>query len=308
MAASSVATRRAAAPSVMPEALPAVTVPPARNTGGSLASDSAVMPSRGCSSCSTRVSPLRPSTSSGAISRSKRPLLRAASQRCWLESAQASASARVRPLSAASSSAVSPITSPESGSLKPSRYMPSTIFGVPQAVTPAGARQQVGRVRHALGAAGQDDRGLAARMVRAAESTACSPEPHAWLMVYAGRSCGIAARQAIWRAVFGPPPAWRAWPKIVWSTRSGADPGPLQAGEGRGRAEIGGRERGERAAELADRRAHRRRQYQGLPSSSRHRPFSSPCNGPGRRGRARGRIPTAWCRRTAPRSRTSCTD
>src|ERR1700688_337463 len=59
------------------------------------------------------------------------------------------------------------------------------------------------------------------RMARAAQRTACNPEPQAWLTVKAGRSSGTPARWAIWRAVLGPPPAWRAWPKITWSTRSG---------------------------------------------------------------------------------------
>src|ERR1700724_1901935 len=58
------------------------------------------------------------------------------------------------------------------------------------------------------------------RMARAAQRTACRPEPQAWLTVRAGRSSGPPARWAIWRAVFGPPPAWRAWPKITWSTRA----------------------------------------------------------------------------------------
>src|ERR1700720_317014 len=58
------------------------------------------------------------------------------------------------------------------------------------------------------------------RMARAAHRTACRPEPQAWLTVKAGRSSGAPARWAIWRAVLGPPPAWRAWPKITWSTRS----------------------------------------------------------------------------------------
>ncbi len=40
----------AAAPSVMPEALPAVTRPPSRKTGSSLVSEARVTPSRGCSS------------------------------------------------------------------------------------------------------------------------------------------------------------------------------------------------------------------------------------------------------------------
>jgi len=53
------------------------------------------------------------------------------------------------------------------------------------------------------------------RMVRAAERMDCSPEAHAWLTVKAGRSTGTPARKAICRAVLGPPPAWRAWPKIT---------------------------------------------------------------------------------------------
>src|SRR5579864_4691342 len=66
------------------------------------------------------------------------------------------------------------------------------------------------------------------RMARAAQRTACRPEPQAWLTVKAGRSSGTPARWAIWRAVFGPPPAWRACPKITWSTRS-ARPGARPA-------------------------------------------------------------------------------
>ena len=46
-------SRRAAAPSLMPLELPAVTVPPARNAGRSFASASAVVSGRGCSSVST---------------------------------------------------------------------------------------------------------------------------------------------------------------------------------------------------------------------------------------------------------------
>ncbi len=62
------------------------------------------------------------------------------------------------------------------------------------------------------------------RIARAPERTACSPEAQAWLTVNAGRSTGTPARKAIWRAVFGPPPACRPWPKIVWSTASPATP------------------------------------------------------------------------------------
>src|SRR6185437_5999789 len=39
-------------------------------------------------------------------------------------------------------------------------------------------------------------------------------EPHAWLTVNAGTVSGTPARKVIWRATFGPPPAWRAQPQI----------------------------------------------------------------------------------------------
>jgi len=57
---SSETTRRAAAPSLMPEELPAVTVPSFWNTGRRRARDSAVVSARGCSSAETMTgSPLR---------------------------------------------------------------------------------------------------------------------------------------------------------------------------------------------------------------------------------------------------------
>ncbi len=55
------------APSLTPEALPAVTVPSGLTIGFSLASASSVV-SRGCSSTATTVSPLRPGTVTGVIS------------------------------------------------------------------------------------------------------------------------------------------------------------------------------------------------------------------------------------------------
>ena len=73
----------ALAPSTMPEEFPAVTVPPSLKTGRRRASDSAVVPERGCSSRSTTIgSPLRWGTDTGAISSAKRPAAIAASARC----------------------------------------------------------------------------------------------------------------------------------------------------------------------------------------------------------------------------------
>src|SRR5438876_10939780 len=50
------------------------------------------------------------------------------------------------------------------------------------------------------------------------------PEAQALLTVYAGTSLGTPLRTEIWRAGLGPPPAWRALPKIVSSTCSGRTP------------------------------------------------------------------------------------
>ena len=58
-----------------------------------------------------------------------------------------------------------------------------------------------------------------------------------------------------WRPVFGPFPAWRAWPKIVWSTWSGSTSARRIASFGGELAQLDGGGLGERAQELADRRA-----------------------------------------------------
>ena len=91
------ATTRAAAPSLIPLALPAVTVPSALKAGLRRANDSAVVPGRGCSSVSTRVVPFFPATSTGTISSSKAPASIAAAARRWLSAASASWSTREMP-------------------------------------------------------------------------------------------------------------------------------------------------------------------------------------------------------------------
>ena len=94
-AADSAASTSDAAPSVMPEEFPACTVPPSRNTGGSLARSCSVVSARGCSSAvMVRSSPFRPATFTGAISDSKRLSLIAAPARLWLSSAKRSCSLR----------------------------------------------------------------------------------------------------------------------------------------------------------------------------------------------------------------------
>ena len=95
--AASEATSRAAAPSLTPEALPAVTLPPSRNGARSLASLSRLV-RRGCSSFPTRISsPRRCGTGMATISLARRPFSCAAAARCCERRAKASWSAREMP-------------------------------------------------------------------------------------------------------------------------------------------------------------------------------------------------------------------
>jgi hypothetical protein len=93
-------------------ALPAVTVPPGRNAGWSVASFSSVVSGRGPSSALTSV----PSGAvTGVISRSKKPFFWASTARCWERSANSSISSRVTRSASATFSAVWPIAMYTSG-------------------------------------------------------------------------------------------------------------------------------------------------------------------------------------------------
>ena len=132
----------AAAPSVMPEELPAVTVPPVpEHRLAARRAPRAWCPARGCSSRSTTVGPFRP----GHLDR---PISVAAAGPTGvglLLGAQGELVLLLRGRSrtvAARFSAVSPITSPHSGSRNPSRYMPSYDGGVAHPVPRAHAVEQ----------------------------------------------------------------------------------------------------------------------------------------------------------------------
>ena len=88
-------TTSAAAPSLMPDAFAAVTVPSLEKAGFSFATESKVAPARMYSSFSTTTSPLRPDTVTGAISSLKRPAFWAASALFWEATANLSCSSRV---------------------------------------------------------------------------------------------------------------------------------------------------------------------------------------------------------------------
>src|SRR5699024_7850790 len=106
--AASLTTRIAEAPSLRVEELPAVTTSPPLTTGQSFARTLVVVPGRGPSSVSSRVTlPLRSVTSTGTISGSKRTASMAARARDWDWTAKASASAREMSQTRATSSAVS---------------------------------------------------------------------------------------------------------------------------------------------------------------------------------------------------------
>ena len=107
-------TSVAAAPSLMPEELPAVTLPPSRKAGRSLPSASSEVSARGCSSrVTTTGSPFFCGTVTGTIWSSNRPPSIAAIARWWDRRAKASCRARVTsccsPYRSTTFSAVSPI-------------------------------------------------------------------------------------------------------------------------------------------------------------------------------------------------------
>jgi hypothetical protein len=108
-ASSAVISTMAAAPSLMPDALPAVTVPSLEKAGLSLAIASMVVPARMYSSWSTVTSPLRVEIVNGTISSLNRPDFCAASALFWELTANWSCSSRVSCQRWATFSAVLPM-------------------------------------------------------------------------------------------------------------------------------------------------------------------------------------------------------
>ena len=97
LAASADATTTAAAPSLMPDALPAVTVPFFSNRATSFCKISSVVSARMCSSLSTVISPFFVFTVTGTISSLNRHDSRAFAASMWLRYANSSAASRVMP-------------------------------------------------------------------------------------------------------------------------------------------------------------------------------------------------------------------
>src|SRR5512132_3491737 len=122
---------RAAAPSVIPEELPAVTLPFSRKTGGNAASRSSVVSGRGCSSSLTVMVPERLGSGAwtGNVSAARRSF--AAWAFCCDSRANSSCSPREMSYRSTRFSAVSPMMSSHRGSRRPSRYIASKAVASP---------------------------------------------------------------------------------------------------------------------------------------------------------------------------------
>ena len=130
--ASSPAITSAAAPSVMPGALPAVTVPPSGwNAGFSFASASVDVSRRGFSSTLTVSGPFLPWTVTGTSSASNAPLSMAAMARSCDRSANASCASRVTSCFAATRSAWTPMWTSQLEHHRPSCTVLSTTVWLP---------------------------------------------------------------------------------------------------------------------------------------------------------------------------------
>ena len=183
------------APSLMPDALPAVTLPSASNTGRIPASFSSVRPARGCSSTSTTTSPRRPLIVTGVISSATAPEASASWARRWLSSANASCSSRLTPNFSATFSAVMPIGCIVNGSVI-IELVPSISLRSPS-VTPARAEKSRNGCADMFSvppAMTMSDSPTINSI--AASPIACIAEPHSRFTVIAVDSTGAPASRA----------------------------------------------------------------------------------------------------------------
>ena len=207
----------------MPEALPAVTVPPSAS-GLSFASCSSVVSGRGCSSSATvTTAPLRPGTATGAISSAKKPSRRARSTRCCETSAKRSAASRPIPSSRARLSAVSgmvslPCAATSCGLAKRAPMVVSNTVtsrpnGAADLAITNGARVMISTPPATIRSASPQV------TARAASTTALRPLPHSRLTVAPATSTGRPASSAAWRPMLRlSSPAWQAQPRMTSST------------------------------------------------------------------------------------------
>ena len=223
--ASSVARMQAAAPSLSGLEFPAVTVPSATKTGGSLASASMVASGRGPSSMVTTSSVFPRRTATGTSSSENIPEACAATARRWLRSANSSCTVRSISYSRASTSAVSPMDS----------VCSLGIFGLtsrhPMAVsnTSCSRGNALSGLGMTNGARVMDSTPpaiaiapLPARSSADALLIACSPEPQRRLTVTPPVASGSPASSTAMRATLRlSSPAWLLAPSHTSSTSSG---------------------------------------------------------------------------------------
>ncbi len=216
-AASPEATTTAAAPSTMPEAFPAWMTPSSWKLGLSAASDSTVVPGRGCSSSAKRrVVPSASFTGTGAISCRNQPAARAAMALLCEAAANSSSCPRESDHLRAISSAERPWwvrsgkRSASRGEVGPSpkpasepigmRVIDSTPPPMPSWICPA-------------------------RMPCAMSATAVSPLPQSRFTVLPGTSMGIPAASTAPRATSKAcSPIWVTQPSTTSSTRPAGTP------------------------------------------------------------------------------------
>ena len=199
----------AAAPSLMPEALPAVTLPSLSNAGFRLAiASSVVAVLRGYSSSANMIgSPSSTGSRPATISSLNLPAFCAASALFWLATANSSCSSRVTAYSFATFSAVTPMWYWLKTSHRPSTIIVSTIFASPMRKPSREPFSTCGDGSCSPGRRRPRRRRRRWRSPARRASPPCSPEPQTLLMVIAGTMCGMPALIAAWRAGFWPTPA-----------------------------------------------------------------------------------------------------
>ena len=243
----------AAAPSVMPLELPAVTLPPSRKTGASVASDSmrGVGPRVLVLGDRDGLAPSVASTGNISAARASRRLRPCAGTQ--------------RELVLLLAGDVVPVDEVLGGLAHDQAAerveQPVAVHRVDDlGVAHAGGRgacRAAGRARASCSPCRPRARPrLSPSAICCAPSwVAFIPEPHAMLTLYALTSCGTPARMLTWRPVLGPLPGLAGVPEDRLVDLGGVDAGAAQRLDGRGVAELDGGRVGERAQEPADRRA-----------------------------------------------------
>eukprot|EP01137_Pigoraptor_chileana_P003279 Opistho-2@43240 len=198
MAASDAITM-APAPSLMPEALPAVTTPSFLKTGGSLPRDSRVVWGRACSSVLKSSGPFLPLSSIGAISALNRPSASALAHRCWLWSAYPSTSARLILYFSARFSAVIAMGSFTYESVRADHSVSSCLISWPRRVPKRTSRTAYGAWLMFSVPAARTTEASPARISWAPLITLWKPDPHRRFTVRAVEGMPTPLRSPTWR-------------------------------------------------------------------------------------------------------------